>query len=399
VRHGTRVSLIVLIATWLAIATRAGAETSISDLMNDLQRMQTRMAEGDTSAYPLAQDKLRAIAAAIASAKPEIWKDKTQTDAVAAFVFSGGQPREVARLLERGDVPTSEDALVRGSLAYASGRERDARTLLGDIDPRQRSLRLAGQLAYAQSLLLTSRDRKRAIELLDLARLFAPGSLVEEATLRREILLLSEQRDGGRVVSLSRQYVTRFGHSIYAENFIQGLAMAAVKHGLGDDIEGFQKFDPLLALVTPEQRRIFLLTMARAQIVNGKYEVAWAAAAEASFACEKGSPEEARARFYAAAAQFVGPDYEGGLAALEGLDRGKLPKPDQGLFDAVLRAARHLRDAPSSTALGEAGREDGVAAARSPNAADGMNADPASQTIQRAERALASAAAVGGGAP
>ena len=56
-------------------------------------------------------------------------------------------------------------------------------------------MRLAGQVAFARSVLETRRDPKAAIARLDWARLLAPGGLVEEAALRREIGLLAEARD------------------------------------------------------------------------------------------------------------------------------------------------------------------------------------------------------------
>ena len=54
--------------------------------------------------------------------------------------------------------------------------------------------RLAGEVAFARSVLETKRDAKTAVDLLDWARLLAPGGLVEEAALRREIALLAEAR-------------------------------------------------------------------------------------------------------------------------------------------------------------------------------------------------------------
>ena len=45
------------------------------------------------------------------------------------------------------------------------------------------------------------------------ARLLAPGGLVEEAALRREIALLAEAKDMSRLAILTRQYATRFGAS------------------------------------------------------------------------------------------------------------------------------------------------------------------------------------------
>jgi len=389
-----RAALLFLTLALAAPGFAADRERTLSDMMSEVQRLQARMAVGDKTAYTEQQGRLRAIGAAISASKPETWKDKSETDAVADYILSGGQPREVARLLESGDVPSGEDSLLRGALAYTTGREREAEALLGDIDPKKTSLRLAGQLAYARSVLQTARNPRQAIVLLDLARLLAPGTLVEEAALRREILLVGDQRDGDRVVFLSRQYVTRFGHSIYAEDFIQGLAKATTRFGLGDEMASFRKFDLLLSLLSPDQRRLFLLTVAREQILNGKFEVAGAAARQALNDASPGSTDEARAKLFVASAKFVTEDYDAGVGALKAVDRAKLDKPDQDLRDAMVYSATHLRDPPTDAANAEADREERVAAASFPDADRSQNADSASLTIERAERILGRAAAL-----
>ena len=337
---------------------------------------------------------MRAIGDAIGDAKPEAWKDKSETDAAVTFVLSGGQPRPIARLLESGAVPKSEDSLMRGALAYASGRELEADKLLDGVDAKSVSLKLGGQLAYAQSVLKTSRDPKRAIELLDLARILAPGSLIEEAALRREILITGDQHDGDRVIFLARQYVTRFPHSIYADNFIQGLATTGVKYGLVDDLPNLGKFEALLTLVSADQRRIFLLTVAREQSLNGKFEVAGAAAEEALLELPAGNPDEARARLYKAAAEIVSPNYQLGVENLRSIDRSRLSRGDQQLFAAVIHTATHLRDVPSPAEFAQAGHENDVAAAKSPSSIGDHNGDPVGATIDQAEAVLRSSDAV-----
>lgn len=361
----------------------------ISDMVGDLQRLQVQMARGDRAAYAKQQERLHAIGAAILAAKPEIWQQKSETDAAAAYVLGGGQPRDLSRLLERGVVPKSEEDLLRGALAYASGREQDAENLLGGIDARQVSLKLAGQLAYAQSVLVTSRAPKRAIELLDVARLLAPGSLVEEAALRREILLAGDERDSDRVVFLARQYVERFGRSIYAENFILGLAATGVRYRFLDDLTNLQKFESLLSLATTEQRRGFLLTLARALTIAGKFDVAAVAAQDALKESSPGGSEEARGHMYLAISHVMLDRYDAGVAELHQADAGKLDRADRELLTAALFVAQHLRDTYSDSTLDHAAREDRVARARSPSMGLDVSADPVGVTIARAEGAVA----------
>jgi chemotaxis protein MotC len=348
---------VVLAVAAFASARAVETDRTISQMMSDLQRLQAQMAFGDKAAYAAQRDRLRAIGAAILAAKPETWKDKNETDAAVAYVLSGGQPRIIAQLLEKGDIPAKEQPLMRGAEDYVSGNQAEAQALLGDIDPRKSSLKLAGQLAFVQSVLKTSADPQKAIALLDLARLMAPGGLVEEASLRREILLLGDQRAGDRVVSLARQYVMRFEHSIYADNFIQGLATAAIRNGLTDDLASLDKFRPLLTTVTPEARRSFLLAIARAQTLNGRPEVAGAAAREALRETPVGGTDEAQAKLFEAAAQIITPDYDAGVEKLKSIDRSRLSKSDQALLAAMMFAAMRMRDPPPDKTITEPGRE------------------------------------------
>ena len=386
VRLGFAVVLVVIAN--IVGARASDREVTVADMMIDLQRLQVKMAQGDKSAYSKSQDKLKAIGLAIAAASEDSWKDKMQTDAAVAYVLSGGQPRVIARLLESGWIPDSADNLMRGALAYSAGREREAEGLLGNIDARKMSLRLAGQLAYAQSVLKTSRDPEGALNLLDLSRLLAPGSLVEEAALRREILLAGDRRESERVIFLARQYVERFGQSIYAQDFILGLATNSVRFRLIDQLSDLDKFKSLMALATQEQRRGFLLSVARASIVAGRMDLAGPAAADGLAESPRGSPDEARGQMYVAASRISTESYENGVAELKTVERARLSTADQNLLAAVISAATHLRDAPSESALVDANREMHTAAMRAPISARNVGTDRVGITIELAERVL-----------
>src|ERR1700722_3056173 len=143
-----RARVLALALAMCGSAHAADPERTVSELLSDLQRLQVQMAFGDKSAYVKQRDRLRAIGAAILAAKPETWKDKNETDAAVAYVLSGGQPRIIAQLLEKGDIPANEQPLMRGAEDYVSGNQAEAQSLLGDIDPRKSSLKLAGQLAF-----------------------------------------------------------------------------------------------------------------------------------------------------------------------------------------------------------------------------------------------------------
>src|SRR5690606_33344903 len=119
----------------------------------------------------------------------------------------------------------------QGALAYAEGRDDEARAHLLGVDARRLDPGLAGAVALVQSALVADTDPKRASEFLDQARLLAPGTLVEEAALRRQILLLPSIGQLHRLVLLTR-YVRRFGKSYYARAFWRQLAagVAGLEH-------------------------------------------------------------------------------------------------------------------------------------------------------------------------
>ena len=372
-----------LAAAAIVAAALGGAPASaqtISDLTLDLQNLQARIAAGDKAAYASQTERISAVGAAILAAKPEVWQSKRETDSAVIYLLSGGQPSDIVRLVESGAVPASEIPLMRGVLAYVLGNEPEAEKRLSAIDARRLPLRLAGPMAFAQSVLETSHDSAKAIELLDLARLLAPGTLVEEAALRREIMLVADQHDTDRIARLARQYASRFGASVYAEGFLQTLAGALAQSGAIGSREVFDKFKAFFAALAPETRRGFLLGLARAAMLSGRFEVAAAAAAAALVGVAPDSADEARGKLYEAMARILTPDYDAAVAELQSVAAAKLDRHDQELLAAARGVAAFLRQAPAGSA--EPPPADAAAmASANPN-------DVVAQTIVLAEAAL-----------
>jgi chemotaxis protein MotC len=342
-----------LAATAFVAAALAGAAASaqtITDLTLDLQNLQARIAAGDKAAYASQAERMSAVGAAIGAAKPEVWRSKRETDSAVIYLLCGGQPRDIVRLVESGAVPASEIPQMRGALAYVLGNEPEAEKRLSAIDARQLPLRLAGPMAFAQSVIETSRNPAKAIELLDLARLLAPGTLVEEAALRREIMLVADQHDVDRIAHLARQYASRYGASVYADSFLQALAGALAQYGAVDSPENFSKFKSFFAALAPETRREFLLGLARAAMLNGRFDVAATAAAAALSGVAPDSVDEARGKLYDAMARILTPDYDAGLAELQAIAPAKLDRRDQELLAAARGVAAFLRQGPADTA-------------------------------------------------
>ncbi len=370
----------------------SGPATPLSDAVMDVQRLQARLAQGDKAAYALSRDRLHEVGKAIAVAAPDAFKIHEERMAVIAYLLSGGSPRDVGKIVERGDFPADEQDLLRGAVGYVAGKQAQAEALL-PYDASKMSLRVAGQLAFAQSVLTTAKDPRKALDLLDMARLLAPGTLVEEAALRREILLVGDLRQTSRVAFLARQYLERYGRSLYAVDFVSTLAKTAIRSDLCATLDDLAKFEALLAMTPPETARAFMLAVSHASLPLGRFDVAAAAAAEVLKTAAADSPEALSATVYRLAARFPKLNEVEALAAFSAVPEDKLTPEDRALFKAAAYAHGWLYETPPNAIYDESYREARIAAARSPDLPPPT--DPASLTIGRAADAIAQAEALG----
>ena len=124
----TRPRLAWALAAFALLAPSAASADSakVSDLVDDLRRMQLRIAQGDKAAYAAELNQLKTIGAAIATASPETWKDKREADSLVIYILSGGALAAVEPLLRGDAVIESERSLARGALAYVTNHETEA---------------------------------------------------------------------------------------------------------------------------------------------------------------------------------------------------------------------------------------------------------------------------------
>jgi chemotaxis protein MotC len=344
-----RLSRLALALAAFAVLTPVAAvadSAHVSDLVDELRGIQLRIAQGDKAAYPAQLKQLKTIGVAIAAASPEIWKTKREADSLVIYILSGGSLANVEPLLKGDALIESERSLARGALAYVTNHETSAVALLNEIDLTALDARLAGEVAFARSVLETKRDAKAAVDLLDWARLVEPGGLVEEAALRREIALLADAKDMSRLTVLTRQYVSRFAASLYAPDFLRDLAGAIARLGLADDPADYKRLSSAVAALPPDSRREFLLNLAKSGVVSARFTAAASAATEALEGSKADSPEAMRARLYLAASRLFSDAYDAAIADLKTLSASELDRSDASLLTAARKVAAELRVAP-----------------------------------------------------
>jgi chemotaxis protein MotC len=320
-------------------------------LVRSLQMLQDRMAAGDIDAMQVQRPLRTEIDRAFARLTAANWQDRRNAEAAVTYVLSGGAPTILETLRGIEPKPPVDERLVDGVLQYATGNVGGAAVLL-EVDARDVPASMAGQVAIAQSALVVKDDPARAMRLLSLARLLAPGTLVEEAAIRRELFVADQQHDDDAVQSLARQYLDRFRHSVYAGNFRARFA-AALSHMRSLDREdSFAGLDDMLAMVEPDARCELYLTVALASTVSNRLTAARLAAERASGLALAGSVQEARARLYHAAALAALPGMvDTADSDLKGLNPALLSSPDRALLDVVTVTVAGVRSATNRASI------------------------------------------------
>ncbi|MEW6645324.1 MAG: chemotaxis protein [Pseudomonadota bacterium] len=311
-------------------------------LVRKLHALQDDIARGNTEAHSAQSALLKRLGEEFSNADPAVWNDPRNARAVVVFLLSGGSPQVVGALRARATLAI-DPTILDGALAYIEGRPDEARARIGAMNPRDMPAAIAAEIALVQSALVAQDDSKAAIDRLDEARLLLPGTLVEEAALRREIFVAGQADDFDRFEALSLRYLWRFKQSIYSENFRQRLGRAVARFGFAQQPARFPRLVALLDQLDGADRPTLYLRIARTALMNGKVDMADLAAERALTLTEAGSAARERARFYRAAARIVTSAHEEALLDLQQIEVGRLSERDAELLRAALAVGRSVR--------------------------------------------------------
>jgi len=318
-------------------------------MVRTLQLMQDQIAIGSTEAHLGQRGLLTILDNRFMALEPEVWMDGKNVRAAIAFVLSGGNPQILRKLLEMGDpaLPLEHRTFVEGTLAYVEGREEEAKSKLMAMDLQALPPMLGAQLALVQSALLVRTDAKRSNDLLDFVRLQAPGTLLEEGALRRQVFVASQTGDIKKFLALTSNYLRRYRHSVYAGNFRQRLASALTRIDFGKDQAFFDSVVEVLEDLELEARRDLYLLAARSSVEQGFTKSARMLADKAQELSGNDIVSATRAKLYRAAAVIVSPEtIMAAIADLESIDQSVLLESDVTLLRSALSIASHIRQMP-----------------------------------------------------
>ncbi|MFD1695824.1 chemotaxis protein [Roseibium aestuarii] len=328
-------------------ASAQSFETQPYEMVRTLQELQGQVAEGNSQAVAAQRVLLLDMDARFTRLPAEAWQDPRNARAAIIHVLSGGHPAVLRRLTSLSPAPAVEPALLQAALAYVEGRESDVVVALEGVDIAALPPALGGHVALIKAAAILREDPQAALEALTLARLLMPGSLVEEAALRREIFVSGKVGDIERFQSLAIRYLRRYRDSIYAGDFRRRFALSLDALGFGRNAEKFALIEGLLMEFDADTRRELYLRLARTGLLNGERLVVDKASAEGLKLAIDGSHEEMLFKLYRAGSLLEIENIKVTRDMLWSIDKDLLTAEERELMRAIFAVVNSVRHFPT----------------------------------------------------
>ena len=202
-------------------------------LIRSLQFVQDAVVKGDHSAMEMQRYLLEVIDERLRAADQRVFDDPRNVDAALIYAMSGGNPETLDLLALQDKFGNFDNEVTTVLRAYLDGRAAQTKTTLEEIVSIYRDSVIGPYLALVAANVTAGMNDGSSLELFDWARLTAPGTLVEEAALRRSLFIATRKGLVDKALDYANRYARRFIKSPYAGLFWGG------KFGQIDPLLGF----------------------------------------------------------------------------------------------------------------------------------------------------------------
>ncbi len=183
-----------------------------------------------------------------------------EVEQLAVYLFSGGEPSLVENILHSLEKDPPNKALLEGAIAYVSRDLKLADRKLQTLDLARLQPPLLSRVLLVQSQTTSSLDATEKARLLEQAAGLSPGTLVEEATIRRLVQLWADVANARQLMKWSRQYLRRFPKSYYMDDFVKSFSAGILKTARRGDAPRKDDIDFILrSLEVPDAGRMALV--------------------------------------------------------------------------------------------------------------------------------------------
>ena len=348
-----KAGMAVLAAVFSMIMSNAWANDEarlqFRNAIRTLERVQDATASGDRSAVDVQSKLIVQIETDLMSAKKVDLQDVRNLRAIATYLFSGGNPNIAERRLISMDINPENKHLLDGALAYARGEKANAIKFLGDVNLANLPPNLGGRVALVKAILVSAEDLKAALNLLGTAGALMPGTLVEEAALRRCVSFAGKLPDIEQLELCASLYIRRFRQSVYWQEFEDSFTLGLIQADYIKAGGSMPRLKFILNDLPSVDNREMLLVISKAAVGRGRFLLAKACAARAFEMSRADSVEMTRANLYAGAAMIVQEDHAAGKRKLESIEKSKLDPSDKALLGKALELTRQIASRPDIT--------------------------------------------------
>lgn len=247
----------------------------IYKLVRSLEDVQDKIVGGDLKAVDMQRFLIGMIDRRLRTAGPDDFNDLRNVDAAMIYAMSGGNPATLDTLISHDARGNFDTRLTNALLMYLGGKGSSANKTLDEIVPEYKSTSIGPYLALVAANVVMQKKPDIALKYFDWARLALPGTIVEEAALRRSLIITVKQNNIESSIRFARLHLSRFPNSPYAAQVAEQLVTLIDAHA--DKIGNDRIAQTLVWLDAPRQQEIYL-RVARKAAVTGRFEFAhWAA--------------------------------------------------------------------------------------------------------------------------
>jgi hypothetical protein len=211
--------------TELAVATDyAPPKAQTSEIVKAGRRiitLQNGLAQGIIGGSPTLDGAMQELSELLRRRNAtEFWSSEVEVAAI--YVLSGGDPSVLGQLSTAKGVSEDHRKLLLGVESYASADRKRAVERLLSLNALQFASILPAQLSMAQAQLRPIDDINGSLQALAFAADAAPGTLVEEAAIRRLVHRLDSADNQKKLFYWAGRYLRRFPQSVYYNEFENG---------------------------------------------------------------------------------------------------------------------------------------------------------------------------------
>lgn len=320
-------------------------------MLRSLQFLQDTVVMGDHSAAEMQRFMLSTIDRNLRTISPAVFDDPRNVDAALIYAMSGGNPATLEFLVAKDRSGNFDNRVVDALRKYLAGKGALIAAGMEKMVPEYRGQRIGPYLALIAGNVTVTKSPQNALTFYDWARLTAPGTIVEEAALRRSIAITVEAGMVEKALSYSRQYARRFVFSPYASQFADLFVRLAVSHYGAVSNENIGS---ALEMMDGDRSREIFLRIARQATIEGKAELAQFASDQARARGDAMSDRDRSvASLYGGAAKLPSGKVADAAQVLADIPEATLSVEDQALRAAAQRVAEEVLRPPVAESFGQ----------------------------------------------